>query len=405
MSSTAEAALAAEAARKDEKPLVSAARATEIAHALYGLDVDAASVRELDSYDDRNFYLRATHSRPNFLDSADANAAESDGADGLRTCHYVLKIHNGVESLDPAFVECQNLAMVAVRASPVAGVWCPRALPALDGSSIARAKSRIASGVERDHAIRCLPYRPGELFANVTICHALLQQLGVVTARMSVALSGFDHPAAHRQNFIWDLANVAQVRPLLSYSPGERHALLGEVLDEVERSVLPRASELRTAVIHGDVNDQNILVDDRGEAVLGIIDFGDMAHSWLINEIAITAAYVVIALHYDRKPDHVPKNADGSLMSEVDAIMAVTGSYAAEMKNHALPLQPLEWAVLPTLIAARITASLTIGAYSSAQDPTNEYLKLTLLPGWHALQRLRATPAAALAERMSAAFA
>ena len=37
--------------------------------------------------------------------------------------------------------------------------------------------------------------------------------------------------------------------------------------------------------------------------------------------------------------------------------------------------------------------SLCIGAYSSAKDPTNEYLKLTLLPGLTALRNLRATPA------------
>ena len=51
-----------------------------------------------------------------------------------------------------------------------------------------------------------------------------------------------------------------------------------------------------------------------------------------------------------------------------------------------------EWRVLPTLIACRIAVSLCVGAYSSAKDPTNEYLKLTLLPGLKALRALRATP-------------
>ena len=33
-------------------------------------------------------------------------------------------------------------------------------------------------------------------------------------------------------------------------------------------------------------------VDASGErAVLGVIDFGDLCHSWLVNEIAIAAAY------------------------------------------------------------------------------------------------------------------
>ena len=58
-----------------------------------------------------------------------------------------------------------------------------------------------------------------------------------------------------------------------------------------------------------------------------------------------------------------------------------------------MPLIEAEWVVLPTLIACRIAMSLCIGAYSSAKDPTNEYLKLTLLPGLTALRNLRATPA------------
>ena len=37
--------------------------------------------------------------------------------------------------------------------------------------------------------------------------------------------------------------------------------------------------------------------------------------------------------------------------------------------------------------------SLSIGAYSASKDPENEYLRLTLLPGWKALQQLRAMPA------------
>ena len=86
--------------RKAEKPVISAERAVQLAKELYGLDVGAGSLKELDSYDDRNFYLRATHARPDALsDSRDCNGTR-DG----QVQHFVLKIHNGVESLDPAFI-------------------------------------------------------------------------------------------------------------------------------------------------------------------------------------------------------------------------------------------------------------------------------------------------------------
>ena len=219
--SAALSALAEEEARKVEKPIISAERATALALELYGLRVVDGSIKELDSYDDRNFYLRARHERCNdaLVDAADANSI--DGEEGVR--HFVLKVHNGIESLDPAFVECQNFAMAAVRAG--CRVWCPRALPALDGTQIAHASSTLANGTERNHAVRCLPFRPGSLLADVALSPALLKKLGTVTAQLSSALATFDHPAAHRPAFIWDLANAPAVRPLLKHSPPERHAV------------------------------------------------------------------------------------------------------------------------------------------------------------------------------------
>ena len=407
-----------EVTRKAEKPIVSGERAVELARELYGLHAVAGSVKDLDSYDDRNFYMKATHARPELVDAGDANEVFADAPSGGGSSdgryHFVLKIHNGVESLDPAFIECQNLAMEAVRSG--AGVWCPRALPAVGGATIARARSALASGSQRDHAVRCLPFRPGGLLADVPLSPALLRKLGAVTARVSASLAGFAHPAAHRTAFIWDLANAPSVRALLEHSPAERHAALTAVLDEFDAVVAPRAEKLRSGTVHGDLNDQNVLVDALGEEGLGIIDFGDMAHSWLVNEIAIATAYVLIALHYgasEPAPGERAAGADGTgaadgaggALSELEAAVAMTSSYAAEMAARGMPLSAAEWAVLPTLIACRITVSLVIGAFSSAQDPTNEYLKLTLLPGWTALQRLRATPAAEMAEALRSAAA
>lgn len=384
--------LAEEIKRKAEKPIVSPEQAIEVARELFGLQVVQSSVRDLDSYDDRNFYMRATHSRTELSLAADNNDASS----GFQ--HFVLKVHNGIESLNPSFIECQNLAMDAVRSS---GVWCPRALPGLDGAAIARTQLPLASGVKRNHAVRCLPFRPGGLLADVELSDALLRQLGGVTARVSGALVAFDHPAAHRDAFIWDLAQAPAARPLLKHSLVERHAALSGVFDEFETLVLPRSRKLRRATIHGDINDQNVLVDDSGTAVLGVIDFGDLSYSWVVNEIAIATAYVLIAMHYKSASSAKGEPAaKGPALSEVDAAVAMTSSYAAQLAKQGMALGADEWAVLPTLIATRITVSLVVGAYSSAQDPTNEYLKLTLLPGWAALQQLRAIPALELAETL-----
>ena len=373
-----------EAARKAEKPVLGIDRAISLARELYGLDVVPGSVKELDSYDDRNFYFRATVQERELLDSSDCNSA-ADGA-----YHFVLKIHNGIESRDPSFIECQNAAMDAVRCSSI-GVWCPRALASREGSKIPRVPSELVDGSPREHAARCFPYRPGALLAQAQLSLELLHNLGAATAGISASLMQFDHPAAHRSNFIWDLAHADKVRPLMVHSPPDRHPLLCSVLDEFESLVLPSAQSLRKAVIHGDVNDQNVLVDADGRQILGILDFGDMNHSWLINEIAIATAYAIIARYYTASNESPGTHCIG--LSAVDIAVALTSSYNAKMTTLRLPITAVEWSVLPTLIACRITVSLIIGAYSSAQDPTNEYLKLTLLPGWTALQNLRTTPA------------
>ena len=425
----AESPLGDEELRKIEKPIATQERAKWLAKELFGLSVQDGTIKDLDSYDDRNFYFRAVTERKELVEAADGHAAEG-GA-----CHYVLKVHNGVESLNPGFIECQNLAMDAVRAK-CAGVWCPRALPSVEGWAITYAEQPLANETERRHAIRLLPFKPGQLLGGVIADAPLLADLGAVCAKVTCALATFDHPDAHR-TFIWDLAQCLAVRPLLKHldpSEPERLALVSAVLDEFEATVLPlgKSGALASGIIHGDINDQNVLigpaqahaegeelVGEDGElmpvdkdrlAVAGVIDFGDMCYSWRINEIAICVAYALIALHYDKGGDEaVTKVGDeskvrkGEEMSELEAAMVMSSAYAAEMTKQGNKLSEAEWTVLPTLIACRIAVSLTLGSYSSAQDPTNEYLKLTLLPGLKALRNLRAVPAPELTAKLKAA--
>ena len=46
------------------------------------------------------------------------------------------------------------------------------------------------------------------------------------------------------------------------------------------------------SVIHGDMNDGNVIVES--DRVAGIIDFGDAVYSWSIGELAIAIAYAVL---------------------------------------------------------------------------------------------------------------
>ena len=376
------AALADEARRKLEKPCIDADTAEALASWLYGLNA-TSPLKELDSYDDRNFMLRAP--LPAAMVDAGPDAAVGPALKPWGATQFppssaerpfLFKVHNGVESLNLPFVEAQNGAMACVRA---AGLWCPSALPSAKGNLVETAELALADGKTiRAHAVRCLPFLPARLQGDVPPTPALLRKVGAYVGRVDVALSGFDHPAVRRTH-LWDLRQLPALRPLLgSLALDAQRAAVDGVLAEFDAVVAPRASKLRMATIHGDANDQNVLVDEAGEEVVGILDFGDLVRSWQVCELAVTAAYILITLDYDETPAE---------LAPFDAARAVAAGY-----NGELPLTDDEWAVLPTLIAARLALSLTVGSYSAAQDPANEYLRLTLAPGWRALQRWRATP-------------
>ena len=222
-----------EARRKAEKPVVDAAAATELAARLYGLEVVTGTLKELDSYDDRNFYFRAKGGASN-----NANDANNDGAG---TFHFVIKVHNGVESQALPFIEAQNMAMERVRG---AGVWSPRALPSMSGVLIETAERALASGELRKHAVRCLPFRPGKLLGDVAPTIELLRNLGSCAASVTAALEGFEHTATERV-FMWDLAQAADIKALLHHLPSERQETVRGVLSDFTSVVLPLAPKLR----------------------------------------------------------------------------------------------------------------------------------------------------------------
>ncbi len=354
----------AEALRKDSKPRLSTADAAKLAQALFRRSADRTP-KPLDSYDDANFYFK-TH----------------DGA------HYVLKVHNAVESCDPAFIEAQNAAMRHIRSSTIS-TWCPVAVEGADGAELQRTNLTAADGTVRCFAVRCLEFLPARLQGDVAPTEALLRDVGACTARVAVALASFDHPAAHRKH-MWDLRHTLELEPTAEQcfrdDDAQRDAIL-DVFAEFRASVLPAAASLRRQVLHADANDQNVLVDERGERVVGLIDFGDMVHTWLVCELAIVVAYALITLEYEG----CELSAVGTPLSPLQAARAVCGGFTS-----VLPLTAAEWRVLPTLVGSRLAMSLTLGAFSAARDPTNEYLKLTLRPGLAALVRLRSSSSAEL---------
>jgi Ser/Thr protein kinase RdoA (MazF antagonist) len=207
----------------------------------------------------------------------------------------------------------------------------------------------------------------------------LLADLGRVLGRTARALDGFDHPAAHRP-FQWEAGrglSVVEAHAGAVTDPGRAAFLAAWQLRLAPLAeVLPG---LRHGVIHNDANDHNVLVDETGTRIAGLLDLGDAAWSVVANELAVGAAYAALG-------------ADDPLA----VVAALRSGFEAE-----LPLTDPEREVLAELVALRLATSVALSAHQSRLDPGDPYLTISEAPAWALLERLAAVEPTAAAGRVA----
>jgi len=302
-----------------------------LAREIYGVDARASA---LPSERDQNFLLR-----------------DQSGE------KYVLKIANALE--DRALLEAQQQAMARIaERAPL----CQRIAPALSGDFLTEIQSASGAG----HLVWMVTWLSGATLGGVRR-HSpeLLRDLGRRVGQIDRALVGFDHPAIHR-DFHWDLANgLSVIREYESLIPdAEMRRLVGKLADEFERDVAPALPRLRKSAIHNDANDYNVIVgggDDlytKNQSVIGLIDFGDMIHSFTVADLAVAIAYAIL-----NKPDPLAAAAE------------IVRGYHAEYA-----LTEDEIAALFGLARLRLLMSVCISAHQRRQRPGDDYLAISQQP-------------------------
>lgn len=199
-------------------------------------------------------------------------------------------------------------------------------------------------------------------------------QLGRGIGDVTVALSGFDHPAFHRFH-LWDLTQMDTSMPLIDYvdNPAVRDCIR-LIHHAFKTHVEPVSGDLPRAVIMADCNDANVIVTESEPCqVTGLIDFSDAVNTWRVNEIAIAMAYSLLTSYGKAQRYH----ALGGLLAGYVSMQALTGA---------------EIAVLPVLIQVRLSISVMVGACAISKEPENEYLKLHAVPGRDAIQFMCSQP-------------
>ena len=322
------------------RPRVDVGRAAGLARDVYGVE---GPVDELGSHQDRNFRVGSPAGR------------------------RVLKVANRSWGHDA--IAAQNAALLHVaRSAP--GFAVPVPVPGLDGALL----HEVADG-DDVLPLRMLTYVEGRPLSDVVhLAPSVVADLGSLAARASAALADFEHPGLDRV-VQWDLRRADAVLAALlpSIADPQRRALVGAGAAGARERLEPIAAGLRVQAIHGDVTDDNVVGRPDGAGRLrpdGIIDFGDLARSWLVADLAVTCASV---LRHD--PDRP--------FSVLPAIRAF---------HDVVPLTDVELEALWPLVVLRGAVLVASGEHQALLDPDNDSATGPLESEWRIFHAARSVP-------------
>ncbi|SCK16654.1 phosphotransferase [Vogesella sp. LIG4] len=294
---------------------------------------------KLNSERDENFHIRADDGR-----------------------EYVLKLSHPAE--DRAVTDFQTRALLhAIQRDP--GLPIPQVIARQDGAPYGVVAMRDGS----QRVLRLLSFLHGQPLHQVSRSEAQRRQLGHTLARLNVALSDFSHPAASHR-LLWDIQHSQDLAPLLQATPaGAKRDALASWLAHFDSALRPTLAGLRRQVIHNDMNPYNVLVGADGVSTAGIIDFGDMVHAPLVDELAVACSYQL-----------------SEQANPLDSAGEVIAAY------HAVnPLTAQEVGLLYDLILTRLCMTVTITGWRAVKYPENSsYILRNHGLSWDGMQRLLA---------------
>lgn len=244
-------------------PRIPAQQAADLLRRHYGV---AGELKRLASERDQNFFV---------------SVSDGDG-DGGR---YILKFANAAEPAD--VTDFQNRALLHIaRSDP--GFPAPRVIETRDRALM----FETASDSGAVHRGRLLTWLEGVPLQHAEDAPRIARRAGACLARLGLALEDFEHGASDYP-LLWDIRNAVQLAKLLPcIDDGDLRLLCETRLARFSDTVQPRLDRLRRQVIHNDMNPGNLLVHSRNSNRLaGVIDFGDMVYSQLVNDVAVGAAY------------------------------------------------------------------------------------------------------------------
>ena len=217
-----------------------------------------------------------------------------------------------------------------------------------------------------DHSFtRLLNFIEGDFLASAKLTDELLYNFGMSIAQLNLLCKDKRSDAIEARKQVWDLQYCLLNKPKMSFieNPSQRK-FVDYFFDLFEHHVLPKQDNLRHSIIHGDLNENNVLTNENG--VTGIIDFGDICYGPLINEVAIAITYVMLL---DEKE------------SLSKAAMVLKGYH------ETLPLLKEEVELLYYLIPARLAVSVCNSSEAVSKGGDTDYILINQKPAWKLLEK------------------
>ncbi|WP_264564655.1 aminotransferase class III-fold pyridoxal phosphate-dependent enzyme [Flavobacterium sp. N3904] len=287
------------------------------------------SLKPLDSYLDQNFLVKST-----------------DG------CKYVLKIAN-IETPEP-WLDLQNQSLNHLQGN---------AIP-----KIIRSKDEKSMLFMQSHWWRVLNFLEGTMLSSVPYrSNKLLQNIGTFVGQISNRLDSFSHEAAERP-LQWDLQQSASLLEnwVTFVEEGNTKSAILAIMENWKTKI-PDINKVRRSIIHADLTRYNLLLDDSGNQIQGIIDFGDVCLSWTIGELAVLALESAMT---------------GSPTPFADAYEVI------KAYHEVFPITKEEVQLLYPLIQLRSATIVSASARQLSMEPDNEYVKKQAIADREMFQQL-----------------
>jgi ethanolamine-phosphate phospho-lyase len=212
--------------------------------------------------------------------------------------------------------------------------------------------------------IRVLTFIEGTVLTPALATDALLAHLAQSAAAMLTALQPVESDIIQAHEHDWNLRDALRNRHKMDFiaDPADRK-IVQHYFSVFENDVLPVWGSLRKSIVHGDLNEANILVNN--DRVEGFIDFGDISYAPAICELAILLTYLMLLF----PDDYMDKAA-----------------LVVEHFHRQFPLTTEEIDILPLLIATRLCVSVCNSAEAKARQVDTEYILISEQQAWQMLR-------------------